>query len=505
MEASFAVADGSYAGPEWEIMSDTMVAQDMGSEARDVPSVPKQISETPVQAVSASGSAWRNLFFLLLVAVVGGLGWAFATSRLGEDHRATLPPESNADLPSVQTMLVTAAPVTVRSVKRTIEAVGTLYGFEEIVVSAKSEGRVLRVLRDVADRVSPNELLIEIDPTDLRLSVAQSESNLRVELAKLGLEKRVEGRFDLTQIPTVRLAQEKRELARLKMERVQKLDTRQAVTQEAVDNSASEYRMSVAEYENQLMVAKSGVALIEARQAALAIAEQQLKDTQVRAPIPQVVPPSDEDVKYVITKRSVAEGTFLRVGDEICRLVIDCTLKLRVAVPERHSSALAIDQKVDVYIAGRADPFQGIVTKISPSIDTKSRTFQVEIQVKNERFQLKPGGFAKAIIETSRDENACTVPLAAMMRYAGVIKLFVVNNDEAREVQFRPGVQTAEWVEVAEPKLNPHDMVITSGQFNLSTGAKVSIRNSVGAQLEVPDERDHSATEETASLESSDR
>jgi len=411
-----------------------------------------------------------------VVLAAGGLGWAYATGHIGQDHRATLPPEEPQSTDR-QAFMVTAEPVTIRSVKRSIDAVGTLYGFEEIVVSSKVEGRVLRVHHDVSDRIAPGELLIEIDPTDLQLSAAQSESNLQVELAKLGLVKPVGAEFELAQIPTVRLAEEKRELARLKMDRVRNLDSRQATTKEAVDNAMSEYRMTVAEFENQLMIAKSGVATIASRQAALSIAQQQLSDTQVKAPIPRQSAPSEmQENCYVMTKRSIAEGTFLRVGDEIGRLVIDGTLKLRLSVPERHSHAIELGQNVDVFIAARAEPFLGKVTMISPAVDTATRTFQVEVQVKNDHAALKPGGFAKGVIEVSRDDHACTVPLSAMVRYAGVIKLFTIEQGFAKEVQFRPGVQTAEWVEVADPKLADEAIVITSGQFSLSTGSPVTVR-----------------------------
>ncbi|SFI16059.1 RND family efflux transporter, MFP subunit [Planctomicrobium piriforme] len=373
--------------------------------------------------------------------------------------------------------MVTAEPITIRPVKRTIDAVGTLNGFEEIVVSAKAEGRILRILHDVSDRVSPGELLVEMDPTDLQLAVEQAKSNVQVELSKLGLSEPADIYFDLARVPTVILAREKRELAKLKMERIQNLAAREATTHEAVDNAESEFRMATAEFENQMLMAKSGLAMIEARQAALAIARQQLADTSIRTPTPQRASPDNmEAAPYVVTKRSIAEGSFVRVGDELCRLVIDGTLKLRVAVPERHSTEILVGQPVDVFTAATTTPCKGVVTVIHPSVDTGTRTFQVEIQVANDSPALRPGSFAKAVIEVREDPEARTVPLSAMVRYAGVIKLFLIENGRATEVQFTPGIQTSEWVEIAGPVLPRDCQVVTSGQFNLATGTLVTIR-----------------------------
>ncbi|WP_437222919.1 efflux RND transporter periplasmic adaptor subunit [Planctomicrobium sp. SH661] len=434
-------------------------------------------------------SLFQKLMTLIGLAVGGVLIWAYAAGWLGKDHREPLPPENLSSSEVPQGIVVTAEPISIRPIKRTIEAVGTLFGFEEIVVSSKVEGRVLKIEHDVSDRIAPGELLVEVDPTDLRLAVEQAESNLRVEMARLGLNEVTDEQFELIKVPTVLLASEKRELARLKMERVQSLAERQATTQEGVDNAVSEFRMAGAEYENQLLMAKSGLATIKARQAALAIAQQQLAETRVRAPVPQrAAPPHVHEKPYVMTRRSIAEGTFVRVGDEICRLVIDGTLKLKLAVPERYSAEIQNGQNVQVFTSSSTTPYEGIVTMINPAVETQTRTFQVEVQVANDRPGLKPGGFAKAVIEVGNDPEARTIPLAAMVRYAGVVKLFVVDQSIAREVQFTPGVQTSEWVEVAKPTLDPGALVVTSGQFSLANGTKIQVRKQLHPESEQPAE-----------------
>ena len=75
---------------------------------------------------------------------------------------------------------VTVEPVSTRTVQRSVEAFGTLYGFEEVSISARVEGRVRQVLHDVADVINPLDKLLEIDATDYELAVQKSDRALQV-------------------------------------------------------------------------------------------------------------------------------------------------------------------------------------------------------------------------------------------------------------------------------------------------------------------------------------
>ncbi|WP_437206253.1 efflux RND transporter periplasmic adaptor subunit [Planctomicrobium sp. SH664] len=457
----------------------------------------------PVESAPAAkgGSFWTVASWIFLLMVGAGSGfWLAKASPWEADTREALPEENPSLLNKPAGIVVTAEPVTERSLKRVIEAVGTLHGFEEVVISAKVDGRVLRVHHEVADRVKPNEVLVELDPTDLELVVKQSRGDLQVERAKLGLNGPPGPSFELASVPAVVLAQLRVEQAKIKMDRMLRLGSQKAVSDDDVENAVNEFRTAEANRANQLLIAESGLAMVESRQSALAIAEQKLSDTVIRTPTPHVaVLPGDKPVTYLLTERSVAEGSFLRVGDRICKVAIDSTLKLRVPIPERYTNDVRVGQSVDVHVAAFPAPFPGTVTLIHPSVDPATRTFQVEIQVENPDSRLKAGSFAKAIIEIRRDDNAPTVPLAALVRYAGVIKIFLVEKGRAREVLVTPGVQTTDWAEIAQPRLPSGAVVVTSGQFALANETPISVRPSgpvptsetVAAEPAATDERQH--------------
>ena len=64
---------------------------------------------------------------------------------------------------------------------------GTLYPYEDVTLAPKVGGRVIRVHRDVGDRVSPGDPLLELDDAEYQLAVAQARAAFDAELRKLKL------------------------------------------------------------------------------------------------------------------------------------------------------------------------------------------------------------------------------------------------------------------------------------------------------------------------------
>src|SRR6202030_2161275 len=79
-----------------------------------------------------------------------------------------------------------AISVASREVRRTVEAVGSLFPYDEVVVSAEVDGRAEKVLVDVGDHVVQGQTLVEILPTEFKLAADQQEALLEQARAKLG-------------------------------------------------------------------------------------------------------------------------------------------------------------------------------------------------------------------------------------------------------------------------------------------------------------------------------
>jgi RND family efflux transporter MFP subunit len=453
----------------------------------------KLLPTTPIRATLVSlstGSAatkanergapkrsWRGkLLWGAVILLVLGSGWVLALGSLGHREKEALPPETDSTERAPDTVVVTVEPVAYRPVQRSVEAVGTLYGYEEVSIAAKMDGRVLKIHRDVSDEVKPGDLLVEFDPTDYDLLLRQAEKSLRIDLAKLGVDELSKG-FDVEQLPAVTQARERMNNAKLRLDRVRALTRSSAATMEDLADKTADFRAADAEYHNQILLARSLVATVEMKREGLGIARQQLKDMAIKVPVPlQRVPGMEQGATYVVSQRAVSEGSFVRTGTEVCKLVIDRTLKLKVLVPERYSNEIQGGQQVQVFTAAHTQPFAGQVVRINPTVDPVNRTFQVEIEVPNSERKLKPGSFAKAAILTKHDDEVVTVPLESVVTFAGITKVFLVEDGRVKEVRVTLGVQNTKWVEIVQPSLPRGARVVVSGQSALADGTPIAVR-----------------------------
>src|SRR4051812_9614399 len=110
---------------------------------------------------------------LLALAVALGQG-ACARGRASDDGaRASKPVKARV------------VPVVSRSVRRTVDSVGSLFAFEEVTVGSEVEGRVAEVYVDVGDAVAGGRPLVKVVPVELGLSLDQERAALEQIQARL--------------------------------------------------------------------------------------------------------------------------------------------------------------------------------------------------------------------------------------------------------------------------------------------------------------------------------
>lgn len=412
----------------------------------------------------------QSLFWLMQIAAALAAGFWLAKQSNGPDNRIEL--KTTAATPNTSEVPVTVDRMVVRDIERSIEAVGNLHGYDELTLKTKVSGRVAKIHHDFADKVKPGELLLEIDPTDATLAVEQSKRSLNSELAKWGFKEVPDNKVDLSKLPTVTAARLKADWTKSQLDRLKTLQSRGSVIAEEIEQAKTNQLVAESDYANQLLMARAGAATAQLKKAELAIAEQQLTETKIFLPIPRDVP---DDLRYTITDRYVSQGAWLAAGTDLFRLVIDETLKLRLTIPEKYAADVKVGQKVQVATLSQNEPVDGVVARIGPAVDPTTRTFQLEAEVPNKSSVLKTGGFAKARVLIAAT-TAQTVPVAALVTFAGVHKIFLVNGDQVQEIQVTLGQQTGEWVEIALPPLPTDSVVVTSGQSKLADGSAIRIR-----------------------------
>jgi multidrug efflux pump subunit AcrA (membrane-fusion protein) len=369
---------------------------------------------------------------------------------------------------------VTVVPLSSVTLKRTVPVVGTLDPYKEVTLAPKVDGRVLRVRHDVGDVVYPGDVLLELDATDYELDVQVARAGLDAEVARAKQAEKSVGRAAVTL-----------DLARKDLARVE--SGKGSTSKQELDKAKAEVDLAAASKEVAEADQKACQATADRMRVSRELAEQRLRDTVLRAPVPEewaawaaAVGPAFTPFRYRVAQRMVWEGEMVRGSPEknAFRLVIDHALKLRAAVPEKFAPDVRPGQPVEVRVDAYGERvFAGTVVRVSPTVDAQNRTFQVEVVVGNSdpRWQVKAGSFARADLLVRIDSGVATVPPEAVVSFAGVNKVFVADGERAKAIEVQLGQRDRAWVEVIGP-LPADAKVITSGFSQLVDGSPIRIR-----------------------------
>lgn len=406
---------------------------------------------------------------------------------------------------TIATVPVTVQPVTERPVARHVEVVGTLQGIEEIVLTPKVEGRVKAVLHDLNAVLAPDAPLLVLDDVDHKLAESEAQRALDLELARVALTadklpaKGKEEDAAVAALPLVVRAKNLEDNANRKLQRLVMLGG--SATGEELDQARTDVRVATANVQQQVIECRSALAAAREKLAKLHSAQQKLRDTTLRVPIPSperlaeiarcrgVASVSLNDLRYRVAQRMVSEGEQVKASSSgVFKLVLDQPLKLVAAVPDRYLAEIAVGQPVHVVVEAYDEQgFPGSILRVNPTVDRANRTFQVEVNLPNEDRKLRAGMFSKARILTRKEDRAVVVPEECLVAFAGVNKVFVVRAGLAVAVPIRLGerLETATegrrlaWLEVLGA-LRPGELVVTSGQVALAEGTPVRIRGEKG-------------------------
>jgi len=331
-------------------------------------------------------------------------------------------------------------PVEVRQVQRVVESVGSLFPYEEVTVSSEVEGKVARVLTDVGDRVRPGQALVEVAPVELELALQQERAALEQVRAHLGLPEGREDLKDPAQAAEVKRAAAEMKDAEQKYTRAKSLFAEGLIAQGTFDEAEARYTSARAAHD----VAVQGVETLRAQLAqhrsAVAVASKKRGDAVIRAPFGGQV-----------KDRMVTAGQYLKVQSPVMVIVNTDPLRVRLKVPEKMAGWIAVGQPVTVAVEAYPDrSFEGSISRISPSVDPQTRSFDVEALLQNHDGILKPGFFVKSRIASRQVVTLLLVPFQAVRYAYGVYKIFTVQGGSLQEREVKLGDRAEDAVEIVE-------------------------------------------------------
>lgn len=367
---------------------------------------------------------------------------------------------------------VKVAPVVTRDVQRVVESIGTLYPFDETVVSAEIDGRVEEVKIDLGDQVTAGQVLVRISDEEQRYMLAQMDAQVRQALERLGLKGENDKVTDIRETPEPRRAHADLMDAEQKYKRARRLFDQGIAAQADLDGAEARYKSLEAAYDSTLYQTRNLIQEVERSKAALELQRKKLRDATVRAPF-----------TGAIKERQVNPGQYVRVNTPLLTMVKIDPIRLRIEIPERMAPWIRTGQTAQVSLeAFENRAFSGRIWRISPTVDQTKRTFVVEALIDNPKSELKPGSYARARIPTDKVEQIRLIPTRAVTYLFGSNKAYIVRNGDTIDArELRLGDRYDQDVEIVEGVQQGETVALTQLQ-RLDTGVKVRVTTTPGDQ-----------------------
>ena len=361
----------------------------------------------------------------------------------------------------LETKQVRIAQVQKLPAEETVAATGSLVALDRAVLSAKVPGRVAAIVVDMGEVVKAGDLLAQIEKRDYELRLLQAEAALAQARALLGLVLTgEEDKAEPEKTSIVKEARARLNEAEKNRDRSLKLREEGVIPDADVETAEAAYQVALSRYDEAIHEAKNRIATLKERQAELAMAEQQLKDTEIRAPFPGIV-----------ERRQTSPGEYLSVGAPVATVVRVDPIRARLEVVETDAPRVRLGQRVHLLVGGKQHDVK--ISRMSPVIAAGNLVLVVEADVPNPNFELRPGSFLKDAEIVVNDPPVLFVPRSAISTFAGIQKIFFVEQGKAVEKEVKLGREKGDLVEVLGPVEAGAMVVLEPG--NLRNGQPVEL------------------------------
>jgi len=319
----------------------------------------------------------------------------------------------------------TTATVELRDINFAVNAAGEIGPAEQVSVRPEINGKIEELPVDIGDTVKKGNLLFKLDDKELQ---QQRSSNLTdIDKAKLELEK-----------------------AQRDYKRAQKLLADKLISQEVYDDTKTGFDL-----------AKNA---LERSQRDLAITEERLTKTEVRAPFDCTIL-----TRPVSIGQAVSGSGGFNSGTEVLTIADLNSMIIYAQVNQADVPRLKANETVEVTIEAVAGlKVTGTVERVSPQATIKNniKGFGARIVLKNVDPRVRPGMTANVKIPVASADNVTAVPLSAV---------FTEKNAETSQMERFVYVQKGDEFEKRNVKVGVSDFFFAEIQDGLSAGEVVSL------------------------------
>lgn len=343
------------------------------------------------------------------------------------------------------TSSVETTKVTSRKLAITVRLPGELQPYEVVAVFPKVTAFVDTISVDRGSVVKAGQLMARLVAPEIAAQRAEAQSKLQAADAQ-----RIESE--------AKLASDENTYQRLK--------TASATPGVVAGNDLEVAQKTVEADRARQAAAREGA---EAARSALKSVSEVEAYLQVRAPFDGIV-----------TERNVHPGALVGpasgsgVAVPLVRVEKTARLRLVVPVPEKYVAGVSERAKVDFTVpAFPSQIFSGTVARIAHSVDVKTRTMPVELEVANTANRLASGMFPEVLWPVRRAEATLFVPSSAVARTTEATFVVLIREGIAEWVNVQTGEVDGKLVEVFG-NLHAGDEVALRGTDELRQGTHVN-------------------------------
>jgi RND family efflux transporter MFP subunit len=397
---------------------------------------------------------------------------------------------------------VTAGKAQRKSLRLETTQPGQIEAFEQTPIYPKVSGYIDEVLVDIGDRVEKDQLLCKISVPELEVEV--SHANALVAQSMAGVKKAqatvraaqaaaktAQAHIGETEAAVVRAAAQ-HERWKSEHRRISELAERGSVTQKLVDETLNQFKAAEAaqrEAEAAVESAKAAFAQSEAdiekahseesaaaaatdvAKASLAKAKTMLAYTQIKAPF-----------RGVVTQRNIDTGHFTqatRGADSKPLFVVaqSDTVRIFVDVPELEAAWVDPGDAATVQI--QALPNKGIeakVTRTAWTLSPANRSLRTEIDVANEKHELRPGMYATVRIVLEERPDALVLPASSVIYADDEAFCHLVEDGKIARRTLKLGNRSGGNVEILDG-LRGEETVVLLQPASFKPGQRVEVRD----------------------------
>lgn len=384
---------------------------------------------------------------ILALVVLAGAGAAyFIMNKPGADGEASAGgPKGSAakgkmaGMAAMRTVTVETVESRVGRIRERVMLTGALKPKEQVDVTPKTAGRVIRILVNVGDIVKQNSLIAELEDDELQQQVNRAKASINVASASL--------------------SQREAELAnaKLNLERAETLLKDGLIPRQQYEQEATALRV----LEAQVQLARAQRSQAEAELRELSI---RLEQTKIFAPI-----------NGQVSARFVDMGALVGPSTPLVRVVNIATLVTATSVAESDIGKMGVGTSATVRVdAMPNEAFVGRVARISPVLDPSTRTANVEIEIPNPGMALRAEMFVRVEMNLESSRQAVLIPRAGLVYRGESSGVYVIEDGKQVFRYIETGLTQDEDVEVMG-NLEAGTIVIAKGASMLREGDRIEI------------------------------